>query len=99
MVTSGCALANACVVGALVRLPAGTSLPSKTVVYSSANASHVLPRDEAQVRAMLILHPFGYAAVSLTTMLRQLVASRTKAVDQELDLLHREFKRSVHLSR
>jgi carbonic anhydrase/acetyltransferase-like protein (isoleucine patch superfamily) len=54
---SGCTLENACVVGALVKLPEGESLVSRTVVFGSNNSSHVLPRPEGEVRTCVLSHP------------------------------------------
>jgi carbonic anhydrase/acetyltransferase-like protein (isoleucine patch superfamily) len=53
-VGSGCTLENACVVGALVKLPDGESLVSRTVVFGSDNRSHVLPRPEGEVRVCVL---------------------------------------------
>ena len=49
VVSSGCIVENACVVGALVKLAKAQSLPSCTVVYGAQNTSHLLPRPEAEV--------------------------------------------------
>ena len=69
-VGSGCTLENACVVGALVKIPDGEALDSCTVVFGSNNSSHVLPRPEEEL------------------------IKRTKgAIEKELELLHKEFRR------
>ena len=54
---AGCTLENACVVGALVKLPEGESLVSRTVVFGSNNSSHVLPRPEVEVRVCVVSRP------------------------------------------
>lgn len=110
---SGCTLENACVVGALVKVPEGEALPSCTVIFGSNNSSHVLPRPEEEVSShhrvlpaalpLLLSVPSAPAAALLTRCPRgsclcvrvglQLIKRTKSAIDKELELLHKEFKR------
>ena len=76
---SGCTLENACVVGALVKVPEGEALPSCTVIFGSNNSSHVLPRPEEEVSSHHRVLPAAASRCCFPCHLRHRAADKMSA--------------------